>query len=228
MVLRAREVVILIGLCGLASLPGACGSVKTPTPGDPCGGACGPDQVCVDGICSDPCEGVECADGEQCIGGECVPVFVDEDGDTYDAQSDCDDHNPDVVPGSTQDCSTKCGNGVQVCRDGAWQPCTAPKNCECDVPAEEPCGLCGTAIRDCIDHVYAPETGPCDGQGDCEPLSIGVLACAQCGTQGETCGEDCHWGAPEGECTGSEIVDPVACPDAGNSFCNSNGLCVPA
>jgi hypothetical protein len=235
--LRAREVLILLALCALASLPGACGSVKNPTPGDPCGGLCGPDEVCVDGACADPCEGVECEADLVCIGGECVDVPIDADGDGFEAGSDCDDEDPTIGPGSTRECSTKCGNGIEVCRDATWQDCTAPSECECTEPREEPCELCGTSIRDCIDGRYAFDAGPCTGMGACEPKSVGIVECGcegiedpcdACGTRefGRTCLGDCTWGPPEGDCIGLEEEDPELCA-AEVPFCNSNGICVP-
>jgi hypothetical protein len=45
-------------------------------PGGECSGACGPDELCLGGICSvvvvDTCEATGCADGYQCVDGACV------------------------------------------------------------------------------------------------------------------------------------------------------------
>ena len=71
----------------------------------------------------DPCVGVACAEeGTICREGSCVSTVLDEDGGGYPVASDCDDRDPDVIPGSTRDCQTACGDGTSTCNDGAWDP----------------------------------------------------------------------------------------------------------
>jgi len=76
-----------------------------PTGGDPCAGiTCDEGEECVDGECVavDPCEGVTCDEGEECMDGECVAVDPCE-GITCDEGEECvDGVCVAVVPGPAE------------------------------------------------------------------------------------------------------------------------------
>ncbi len=68
--MQRKAMFVLLGVCaiGVAGCPFL--------PGDPCAGVeCPEGETCVGGVCVpvDPCEGVECPEGETCVDGECVP-----------------------------------------------------------------------------------------------------------------------------------------------------------
>jgi hypothetical protein len=217
---RMRALAITILLFG-------CGGEQT-DPGTPCGaeGACPAGWVCIDDLCvpQDPCADVDCPTGEICDAGDCVDD-PDGDGDGYDDVVDCDDADPEVIPGSTRDCSTECGNGTEVCLDAAWQNCSAPAPpCDCSdgETLDEPCALCGTSSRACVDGVWATEPGPCEEQGECEAGVVVEEPCGDCGTATRECDEHCAW--MSAECVGSGYVDE-RCP-AERRVCGLDGICV--
>ena len=53
------------------------------------------------------------------------PVIPDNDGDGHPADEDCDDADPEVIPGSIRLCMSACDCGTETCEDGGWTPCTA-------------------------------------------------------------------------------------------------------
>jgi len=193
---------------------------------DPCADVvCPPRTSCEEGACveSDPCVGVSCDEGFVCSAGTCVNGALDEDGDGFAAAADCDDHDPDVVPGSTEPCTSDCGEGTTTCEAGEWLPCTAPEECECN-PGEtrpEPCGQCGVATRTCgAGGTWESEVGECGNEGECSPAAVEVAGCgSDCAQQSRTCADDCTWGAWD-PCEGATECDPGAidtraCGDCG-------------
>jgi len=108
--------------------------------------------------------------------------------------------------GQTRTCSTTCGEGLQTCRNGAWQGCEVP-------PVTRPCqGVCGQGTQECeseqwkacvIPSTQIPCTNDC-GQGTqlCENEKTGICevapvveTCASvCGSGTRTCSNNL-WGA---------------------------------
>jgi hypothetical protein len=226
--------------------------------GDSCAGIiCPHGQVCAGGACRsvDACEGVECANpGEVCDPrtGACVAGAADDDGDGYRiADGDCDDGNHEVHPdavelcdGIDQDCdlevdedltpepcSTACGSGELLCRDGSWA-CSVPETCEC-TPAgsveTEPCGRCGTRLRTCTATLEWSEWGRCTDEGACDPGDRESRTCGLCGLESRLCAGDCEWGSwsgcsGEGECSpGSTQLE--GCNDCGRRERTCSSLC---
>lgn len=172
---------------------------------------CAPGQRCVDGACisDDCCDDIICEnEGEVCRGCTCVAGAADIDDDGYPARVDCDDHDSDVIPGSTRPCSSDCGApGTEICRDGSWVECNAPARCDCSPGEirEVDCGLCGAATQVCQgDGLWGP-AGACLGEGECLTGTAQEQGCGLCGVQQRTCSPTCRWpewGAclREGEC----------------------------
>ncbi|MBI2892453.1 MAG: hypothetical protein HYY06_02810 [Deltaproteobacteria bacterium] len=225
-----------LGLLALSCGSGSFGG--TPIGGSPCDVVvCAPGHSCVEGVCvqDDACANVGCQVGWVCSRGSCVAPRLDEDGDTFGAGADCDDRDPQIIPGTTRPCANRCGNGVTVCQNGAWSDCTSPEECSCDPPGSarrEPCGRCGTANRSCTaDGVWARDPGPCDGQGACEPGSEQVEACGDCSTRGRSCGAECLW-ADWAACERSSQCDPAAgpevadCTECGTQERSCTGTCL--
>ena len=200
----------------------------------PCDGVtCNEGFVCLDGACvpEDPCNGVDCpGPDERCNAGRCVSCESDLDGDHFEACVDCDDGDPNVVPGSEAACETACGLGTVRCLGLAgWSNCTAPIDCECD-PGEtrtEPCGRCGTLQRRCgADGTWA-QPGECEEAGECVPGTVSTESCGDCNERERECTPGCTWGAwsqcqAQGDCTAGE-TETAACPDAGQR----NRTCLP-
>jgi len=124
------------------------------------GGPCDVDQDCNDG---------EYCTMDRCIGGTCYYAPKDLDDDQFVDEVcggvDCNDSNPNVHPGLTEDCtdgSDNDCNGVTDCFDPA---CAFSAGCGC-VP--DPAGEnCGNGKDD-----------DCNGQVDCnDPACIGTVAC---------------------------------------------------
>ena len=214
--------------------------------------SCPPDAPCVDGQCVplDPCAGVECPRDQVCTEGSCVHPRVDQDGDGFPVAFDCDDHDPDVVPGSVRPCESDCGEGTETCAEGTWQECTAPVRCACQPgeEREEACGRCGTALRTCSDDGRWGEPGGCRDEGACLPGTVEVDGCPDgaCSVRTRECGEECAWG-PFSDCTAErEECQPgdsetLACGLCGNQerdcteaclwgapgACKEEGVCEP-
>lgn len=221
--------------------------------GDPCATlVCPPGMDCQVGACvsTDPCLGIRCDEGLVCTGGECADGRLDEDGDGYPIASDCDDRDPDVVPGSVASCSTECGEGTSTCGNGEWLPCTAPDECGCD-PGEtraEACGRCGTAERTCTSNGTWGAVSACADEGECVPSSTQTEPCeggSACSQHSRVCTDACtwaEWSACEdpAECTPS-VTESQACGNCGTrertcsaqclwgtfGACEGEGVCVP-
>ncbi len=209
-----------LGLWGLLlGVLAGCGVMVPLSPGyeeppaDPCEAvSCETGTHCVDGDCvaDDACAGVSCPPGRVCIEGECVHEARDDDGDGFPARSDCNDHDPDVVPGSQRKCQTDCGDGSEICEGPDWGACSAPVDCTCQPGDErpEPCGNCGEARRRCSARgVWEAQPGLCEGSGQCQPFAVLQEDCAHCGTRERLCDEECQWG-DWGECVPSGVCSP--------------------
>jgi len=195
--------------------------------GGACDGvSCNEGFTCLDGACvpDDPCDGVECNDpDEQCSGGRCVSCEADQDGDGFEACVDCDDADPNVVPGSEAPCETACGSGTVRCLGLAgWSNCTAPLECDCDPGAtrSEPCGRCGSLERACTAGGTWGEPGTCEEVGECVPGTVSTEACEEgCAERERECTAACRWGGwgdcrVQGDCTAGE-TETADCPEGG-------------
>lgn len=171
--------------------------------------------VTLDDVCADACPEVDDPCGPDAVGWDgaggavCVPSceacddgVVDQDHDLFPADVDCDDDDPDVVPGSARPCTADCGDGTETCADGAWGPCVPPE-AEC-APGDlqtTPCDACGVQTSECeADCTWGP-AGAC-GAGECD--GVQTEACeAGCGTR--TC-TDCAWGACDAPCHCTGVI----------------------
>jgi len=221
--------------------------------GSPCSTlVCPPGTECQAGACvsTDPCLGIICDEGLVCSFGECVDARLDEDGDGYPVSSDCDDHDPDVIPGTVAPCSSECGEGTSTCGNGGWLPCTAPSDCSCTAgeTRSEACGRCGSAERACTSEGVWGALGACEGEGDCVPGSSQSERCeggSACSQHTRVCADTCawhDWGACEdpGQCVPGATEDR-ACGNCGSETracsdqclwgtfgaCEGEGACAP-
>ncbi|MDY0002077.1 MAG: SUMF1/EgtB/PvdO family nonheme iron enzyme [Polyangia bacterium] len=145
---------------------------------------------------------------------------IDQDGDGFPAERDCNDFDRAVYPGVTRTCSTVCDTGTQTCgEDGEWTPCTAISDCNCSTPGETrlvPCGNCGEAEQVCgADNVWSAP-GVCELEGPCAPGQQNQVTCPFCGTGVQECQTDCNWGLADcsGECTPGETeITEIGCTE---------------
>ena len=109
----------------------------------------------------------------------------------------------------TRVCTNNCGEGTEICRNGAWEECSAPG------PGKEVCNGLDDDCDGFADNGFdctPGEEGPCGSEvGTCRP-----------GTQ--TCTDSCHWGTCKGdvepateECDGVEDEDCDGTVDNGCS-----------
>lgn len=190
---------------------------------DPCDFLeCGEGQECRDGRCQlvDPCVDVICQnEGEVCDprDGNCYAGAADEDGDGVTiAGEDCDDSDATVYPDAPESCDGADQNCDRVIDDGFP---------DSDGDGYDTCGSGNPAQADCDDiaanrHPFNAEE--CDGvDNDCdEEIDEGIdgHSCStECGTGEERCeGGDWVCSAPEEcECAPAGLVDEEPCGDCG-------------
>ncbi len=188
--------------------------------------ACGTDPNTGNNLVADPCETVECGDGEVCDDGICVgggceadedcPVGsfcndgVCEEGDGCASDDECEDGfvciDGDCVEDNTCGSDDDCPDG-QRCIDGACVPpeCTDATDCG-------PCDDDGVPV--CVDGMCACDP-PCaegcaDGTACCFPTNSCVPVEAECDAQ------DCPVGTR---------VAAVADPEFDNGTCEATAQC---
>lgn len=149
-------------------------------------GACGNDKRTNDRIDCDPA----CADGEYCVGGECVECRGGEDCESGVCEAG-------VCVDDTPECSDEvpCADGF-TCVDGA---CVADTGCELDedCPAGQSC-----EDGECIET-------PCTSADDCPECEVGNAPSCTDGVCG--CGPACAEGCADGTacCFGTNSCVPV-------------------
>ena len=147
-------------------------------------------------------------------------VWIDNDLDGHPIWEDCDDNDPEVIPGTIRSCTSACDYGTQTCISGSWTPCTASNDCTCSTPGETQiidCGKCGQASRTCTSsHTWTTPTN-CYGERECFAGEVDEGKCGFCGLQTRLCNSSCEWldwseCAHPGECNpGDEYYDYLGC-----------------
>lgn len=224
------------GICrtaGVTRADGSCDAVPgLPEETDLCGD--GLDNDCVNGIddgCVCPAESTQlcyqgsedtlnvgvCRPGTQtCIDGRrWNPVCNDQVLPSAEQCNGEDDNcNHEIDENLTRQCSTACGEGMEVCRDGSFQDCNAPQ------PQPEACNRTDDNCNDRIDEDIAPRV--------CSTI---------CGEGTEVCRDgafrDCNAPTPQEEvCNGADddcdSVTDEGCPcTEGRGICERDGVVQP-
>jgi formylglycine-generating enzyme required for sulfatase activity len=148
-------------------------------------------------------------------------AWVDADGDGYPVGEDCDDSDPEIIPGSVRSCISPCDYGTQTCLAGAWTPCSAQTVCSCSNPGETQiidCGRCGQSSRTCTAAYTWSTPSACFAEGECFAGALDEQPCSFCGKQSRFCNSSCAW-LPwttcdhPGECTpGIALYETTGCP----------------
>lgn len=125
---------------------------------------------------------------------------VDNDGDGFPADGDCDDTDPMVGAVATRSCTGECEGLFVQCTDGMWEECPPPAECVC-MPGETrtlDCPMCGTQTQTCNVDGRWGEPGACEGTGECLAGSVDVVSpeCGRCGQEERVCNATCMWDAP--------------------------------
>ena len=198
----------------------AIAACDTLTPDDLCA-----DQVCgvgftcnpEDGLCINPCEGVECASGTMCVEGECrgpcTDVMCPEGLGCF--EGDCIDLCFGVMCGENETCEPSSGQCIDQCEDVR---CRNGQRC-----SE---GVCIPACQDLI----CPEDEVCDANtGTCVDLCEGVRCQDgfECNPMTGRCSDVCDftqcidgWACDDGDCIFDDPCAEVLCPE--DTVCNPN------
>lgn len=174
------------------------------------GPSCASGQLDCADVCIDPLRdtnncgscGSSCMAGELCVSGSCMAVMESCNG----ADDDSDGRIDEGIDGGVlrRSCSNLCGEGEEVCSDGAFVNCSAPQaemeRCDrldndCDGLIDE--GVGETFFRD----------ADSDGYGSPE-LALSVQACSKPDGYSRRA-EDCNDQNPEISPAGLEICDSV-------------------
>ena len=162
------------------------------SPDDPCK-ACGPDQICNNGVCynaSDPC--LACSAEQTCVNSVCYDP--DDPCTKCTAQEECIDH--ECKPRQDDDPCSKC-TGEQVCVDKQCKDPESDKKCDPECTDGKTCvdGRCAICIgsncffdgddsEQCQSDDECPEGQECnDGEceeiqgGECDPACVDGQVC---------------------------------------------------
>ena len=181
--LGARGKCAFVAILAILMAQGCDDGASTSSSVDPCQ-ACGPDQVCNNGICydpNDPC--LACGPEQICLQGVCYDP--DDPCTKCTAQEECIDHT--CKPRAEDDPCAQC-TGDQICVD---KQCKDPEpEVQCDPPCDEgkTCvdGRCAVCIgsncffvgedvecvsdEDCPEHYICNDKNECeDTRGECDP-----------------------------------------------------------
>ena len=166
-------------------------------------------------------DGQDAMDVEDSVDGEDgEELWIDNDSDGHPSWDDCNDDDPEVIPGSIQSCQSACDYGTQTCVSGSWTPCSAGSDCACTTPGETQmidCGKCGQASRTCTSSGEWTAPTACFGEGECFAGGMDDERCSFCGLRSRFCDSSCHWMDwtecdHPGECTpGTERYDYGDC-----------------
>jgi len=146
---------------------------------------------------------------------------LDQDGDTYPDDVDCDDYDPLVIPGSVRACASDCATGEERCVAGSWTECSAPSDCTCDTPGTTRtvvCGNCGLASQRCGTDGMWEDPGACMSEGECGDGEVETEPCIYCGSRSRICDATCTW-RPWGDCDPPNDCDPSSPPEVTNEGC---------
>jgi Cys-rich repeat protein len=94
---------------------------------------CAAGEVCIDGVCipaGPQCsQDLDCPAGQVCIAGTCQPACTDFDGDGFCAGEDCDDRDASVNPAASELCDGRDNDCDGLVDEGCGQACTADADC---------------------------------------------------------------------------------------------------
>jgi hypothetical protein len=170
-----------------------------------------------------------------------------------DIDNDCDgqiDEQCGCKDGASEPCSSMCGAGAKVCKDGVFSECSAPKpateTCngvddDCDGTIDEveaePCtNSCGSGIRRCVAGAWSscsasePDAESCNGvDDDCDGTvdDVADMACTStCGSGRRRCvngsWSECSAPSPSAEtCNGRDDDCDGTIDDLANMSCSS-------
>jgi hypothetical protein len=221
-----------------------------------------PNGRCVDGQCfanqctdddERPCDGI-CGGTQTCRGGIWRPcpaptTEICGDGKDNDCDNETDEQCQGCADGTRRDCMTECGVGQEICTNGQWGFCSAPRphpeTCgnmtddNCDGTVDEGCDNCETGQtrpcgneqcsgeETCTDRTWGGCTAPqpsdeiCDGQdNDCDG-AVDEETVRNCDN---ACGaglESCN----EAAWSGCTAPDTCACVDSEGIDSQVCGIC---
>jgi hypothetical protein len=220
--------------CGTGEM--VCGDVCVNTLNDSfncggCGNTCSAGQICTGGSCQ--CSGGGIACGTTCCsaGQVCYQNTCANSGSEVCNNTD-DDLDGQIDENLSQPCNNPCGSGVESCRNGTWESCTAPEaedevcdgeDNDCDGQTDEGVGedlfadADGDGFGDAAEPVLAcPDTeGTSENDDDCDDTDDAVNPDAD-----EVCGDlldnNCDDALNEG-CTGCALGQVQNCGEGGDT-----------